>query len=122
MLPLLLLCIIAGASAAPVQCCSGFSSNPIPINAGDCYPSSYNAWAMVTCYPVESCMAIKCSFNARPSDPATYSQFCTTQDKLNQTIRLNAASGVTCTVSAASRTGISLMFALTASLVAFIAM
>ena len=123
MLPLLLLCIAAGASAANVDCCTGLSKNPLPIAAVDCAPSSSNDWAMVFCFPVQSCMSIKCSNSMRPSEKPTYSQFCATQDKVNETIRLNAASGINCVIAAAaSRTAPTFAMALVVSLAVIFAM
>jgi hypothetical protein len=59
----------------------------------------------------------------RPSEKPTYSQFCATQDKVNETIRLNAASGINCVIAAAaSRTAPTFAMALVVSLAVIFAM
>ena len=113
MLSLLLLCIAACASA---QCCTGFGSNPLPRNEADCISTSAVNWYMMPCSSGESCMSIKCS---GPSYPAMYSQFCATQDKVDDKIRYNAAIGNTCAIGTASRTAPTFATALAASLVVF---
>ena len=111
MLSLLLLCIAACASA---QCCTGYGSNPSPKNEADCFSTAN--WYMRSCAAGESCMSIKCT---GPSYPVMYSQFCATQDKVDDKIRYNAAIGNTCAIGTASRTAPTFATALAASLVVF---
>ncbi len=114
MLSLLLLCIAACASAQSFECCTGFGKNPLPRN--DCISASEVGWWVNICAAGESCMSIKCT---GPSYPVMYSQFCATQDKVDDKIRYNAAIGNTCAIGTASRTAPTFATALAASLVVF---
>ena len=119
MLSLLLLCIAACASAQSFECCTGFGSNPLPRNEADCISTSAVNWYMLPCSSGESCMSIKCS---GPSYPAMYSQFCATQDKIDNQIRYNADIGNTCAIGTASRTAPTFAMALVVSLAVIFAM
>lgn len=119
MLPLLLLCITASASAG---CCSGSAIYPLPGNPADCITTKDTPWKMVTCNAAESCMTMKCTFKLMPSVPSVYSQNCGTPLELDQAIRSNAANDIICTASAASRAGIFPAFAVVAFLTFVLAM